>query len=297
MPKDKSFLQQLRYDVATKPSEVNPFQKQLWFDDLPTEIASPLHTVIFSGPPLVTQMMNDPDAVLTPIGLVQDVQLSSQRQLVPLPELGNRYFRHVGGRWNHSATLSRVLSLSGNIIGMMYRWYLGQPDAVFHLNPTAGQLPDPRRPTGSKSLHAMSPDSDLLDYPFGIYVAKMDEEGETISAQYWERCMIASYSDTISGGNAIIMETLQLVITRIIPVENKLPVLDGTPYILSQSAANGAFSDPIDGAAPTLVNPATPNDLQGGFSGNAPVQGPGFDGTPIGGNAQVPEFGGTAGGN
>lgn len=237
MPKSKGFLQQLRYDAAVqKTSQVDPFNKPLWVDDLPTEMASPAFTFIFSGPPLASQMQGDADGVLTPIGLVQDIQLSSQRQLAPLPELGNRHFRHVGGRWNHSASISRVLSLSGNILGMMYRWYIGSAESKWHLPPTSGQG-DTRRGSNTRSLHVVSPDSDLLDYPFGLYVVKLTEEGDFISGQYWERCMISGFTDQIQSAGAIVMESIQLVFSRIVPMDRgSVPQLEGRNFTITGNA-------------------------------------------------------------
>jgi hypothetical protein len=231
---DAELLKSLRYAAATSVSGdtgVNAFEKVIFSDDLPGEIASTQYTFVFSGPPTMDQGTANQGVDLTPVGLVQDLQLAGQRQIAPIAELGNRFYRHVAGRTNHSASMSRVVSKTANVIGMMYAWLLkGNP--VFHQPPTAHQPPllDKDGNELQYSLHVPSLDSDLLDIPFGLYVVKLTENGDLISAAYWERCLIAGYTEMVQSGQVMVMEQIQLVMSRVLPAPNLIGPLNEHSY-------------------------------------------------------------------
>lgn len=215
-----NFIGQLRYNATTGVGQVDPFNQVIWQDELPADMPSGQYTFVFSGPPVADQALGSTD-LLTPIGLVQDIQYSAQRQITPVSELGNRYYRHVGGRWNHSATLNRITSKEGNIIGMFYRWAFAQGVRTM-LSPTHGDSPLSNK--SSQNLHAVAVESDLLNIPFGLYLVELTENLEFISAGYWEKCMIAGYSKTIQSQQATILESVQIVMARSIPAGMKLAV-------------------------------------------------------------------------
>lgn len=270
---DAEFLKSLRYAAATSVAKgndgVDAFNKVIFSDDLPGEIATTQHCFIFSGPPRMEHGTANHGIDLTPVGLVTDLQLAGQRQIAPIAELGNRFYRHVAGRTNHSASMGRVLSKSANIIGMMYVWLLkGNP--VFHQEPTRNQQPfkDASGKEANYSLHALSLDSDMLDIPFGLYVVKTNEDGTFMSACYWENCMIAGYTEQISTGQVMVMEQIQIVMSRVLPAPNLIG--DGYQQHSFQLGGNFTGSGAADvnldptvsagGSAPTLPRPSLVDD-------------------------------------
>lgn len=214
---EKSFLDVLRYQAAQSHLDVDAFNKVIYEDVLPCEVPSPAHTFIFSGPPVASYAMQNPH-LLTPIGLVQDVQYGFQRPMAPLPELGNKYQRFAGGRWNHSVNLSRVMSMQANIIGMLYAWVIKGDGFVqsFIVHPSGEQ---------ASNLQMVTVDSEITNIPFGLYKVKTTEDGRPVSAVFWERAMIAGGSEAEQAGQAYIMESLQLVFSRSVPV----PTILATP--------------------------------------------------------------------
>lgn len=239
---DKDFLKEMRYRSQGLSSQ-NPFDQAIYHDDLPHEMASPMHTFVYSGPPLY-KMVESNNGLLSPVGLVQDLQYSGQKQISPAPELGNRFMRHAPGRPSHSATITRLLSKSANLAGMLYRWYLkSQGDNFF----VPGNIHQPNSEVAEDlggSFQIVTLDSDIFDIPFGLLVVRMTENGEHISANYWERCLVAGMSETISAGQVVIMENIQLVFSQNRPAD---------PRVVNYSSTRGSsrISEGRTGSSPT----------------------------------------------
>lgn len=257
------FLAQLRYEAMQGVGLVDPFNRTVWQDELPDELPSSQHTFIFSGPPLASYALAHTD-LLTPIGLIQDVQHNAQRQISPIAEMGNFYHRHVPGRWNHSAMINRILSKDANILGACYRWAL-KLDVSLILPVSA--LDFAPSSVDSFSLQAVSIDSELLNLPFGIYVVKLTENGDFISASFWERCLVAGYTEAIQSGQVTLMESMQVVMGRKIAARNALPPALFTGYELEEG--NDLISD--SGGAPVVQANSRP---QNGLLDIAPVRPP-----------------------
>lgn len=206
----------------------DPYERAIWRDDLPGEIAQSQFTFVFSGPPLLSEARKDYRR-LTPIGLLQGIQMGTQRQLTPIPELGNKSIKHVGGRNNHSVTLTRVLSRSGNLLGMLYRWLLMQ-DPAFHVVPNRDQIKviDDSGREEDLSYHLVTPDSDVVDYPFGLYLVLLTADLQPISAEFYEHCMYAGGGKSADAGQNVVIESLQIVCRKIVPA---------SPTIMPLSAA------------------------------------------------------------
>lgn len=254
MAQIENLIGQLRYAASTGVRDVRPFDQVVWHDELPSDMPSGQYTFVFSGPPVADQALINSD-LLTPIGLVTDIQYNAQRQITPLAELGNRYYRHVGGRWSHSATLNRIVSREGNIIGMFYRWALAQGVSV---RLEAGHEDSRISEVAGINLQQVAVESDLLSIPFGLYVVELTENSDFISAAYWEKCMIAGYGKTIQSGQATILESVQLVMARSIPAG--MQVSGGTFVGFDLQSGNERVvnnSGVPTAAAPTPAAPAS----------------------------------------
>lgn len=234
----------MRYLASLGLDSQNPFSKVIHNDDLPRDMASPMHTFVFSGPPTYGLAEQNQATQLRPVGLVQDLQYSGQKQISPVPELGNRFMRHVPGRPSHSATLSRLISKSANLAGMLYQWYIPENNGSLF---AAGNHKQPLSevPAFQKSsLQVVTLDSDIFDIPFGLLVVKMTEDGRPISANYWERCLVAGVSETISSGQVVIMENVQIVFSRNHPANPDMVRYDTTK---TYDIASSQVSDGLRG--------------------------------------------------
>lgn len=230
-----NFLNQLRYDAMRSISDANPFEKAVWKDELPQELAQPGYTFLFSGPPTVPAAL-ELQKFITPIGMITSVNPTSSRQLQGIKELGNRYTRYVGGAFQHAVTLNRVLGRDANLVGMLYRWAYNL-DSKYHSDPAGGQW---------TYRQMVGLDSDLLNVPFGLYLVMMTENLEPISAEYWERCMIGQHAKPISTDQIIIMEYCQIAFSRIVPMKNMVIAVGGE-QAFNVGANNDAIDSPTQG--------------------------------------------------
>lgn len=225
-----NFLNRLRYESMRSLSDADPFNRAVWKDELPQELAQPGYTFLFSGPPTVPAAL-ELQNFITPIGMITSVNPTSSRQLQGIKELGNRYSRYVGGPFQHAVSLNRVLGRDANLVGMLYRWAYNL-DSRYHSDPAAGQY---------TYRQMVGLDSDLMNVPFGLYLVMMTENLEPISAEYWERCMIGQYAKPISSDQIIIMEFCQIAFSRIVPMKNMLIAVGG-----DSSFSIGGDNDPVD---------------------------------------------------
>lgn len=252
------FVNLLRYRAARSidgsgaGEAPDPYNRSIWRDDLPGEIAQSQYTFVFSGPPLLAEARKDARK-LTPVGLLQGMQMGTQRQMTPIPELGNKRIRHVGGRNNHSITLTRVLSRSGNLLGMLYRWLL-MSDPQFHVVPNRDQvrMTDDNGREEELSYHVVTPDSDIIDYPFGLYLVVLTADLLPISAEFYEHCMYAGGGKSIDAGQNVVIESLQIVCGKIVPAS---PTIMPTAQVQAFSIEPGNGVDENIGGAPVLPPP------------------------------------------
>lgn len=227
------FWESLRYDSKQSYPDVAPFSDAVWKDELPLEYPTGQFTFLFAGPPKYA-LMKQNAKLLTPLGLVQDISYQAQRQLAPIPEIGNRYFRHIGGRWSHMANITRIMSLEGNLAGMLYRWVERQNDQ-YVVKATPEQ--------SDRRKHIVTVESDMLNMPFGILVVRGNELGQAVSATYWEKCMIASMGEQISSGQVIITESVQIVMARTVAADH-----DGINYLAPLAPGSFNRSASVDSA-------------------------------------------------
>jgi hypothetical protein len=206
----------VRNDVA------DSFNQAVYHDDLPGEIASPIHTFLMSGPPNAATILEQPDGIdmLTPIGLLQDVSVSAQRTLTPATELGVKYHRPIPGRFVHSVNIQRVLSWSANLVGMLYRWAVNNPEIQYAFAPHEGQ--STHLANVRVSLQLVGLESDLIELPFGLYLVDMTESAEFISSTYLERCMIGGYSKGANVNGTFTLENVSCMYMRPVPMKNVL---------------------------------------------------------------------------
>lgn len=233
-------LEDLRYKAFQRAGGPNSaFDQVVWKDELPSELPTTPHTFLFSGPPLHT--LADADT-LTPIGMVQDVTYNAQRQIAQIAELGNRYYRIVGGRWNHAVSIQRIMSKQANLVGALYRWHLRKiknGDGSLLFDPTADQPELEDEGTDQKQLlsfQAMSLDSDLLNIPLGLFLVHLTEQGEQIAAEYWEHAMIVQFGKAIPVGQVTVTESCQLLFSRAVPMKQIVSPYSATDFTLSSGS-------------------------------------------------------------
>lgn len=216
-------------------------------------LASPDHTFICAGPPLLRLVPYYPVA---PIGLLNGFMETNQRPSMAVTEFGANYRQTLSGVASHSLTLQRVTGLYASLIGALYAWL--PKDVVFDLEPNA---------TGGQAGQKVSFTSDLLHVPFGLYMCQTTEGLEFVSATYYENCLLSGRGRSVTAGEAVITENAQITFERDLPAQNLLTKPGTQAYTLPAAAdPRPAALNGHEVELPTLPTPRLP---QGGVQPNA----------------------------
>lgn len=225
----KETLNKFRYAIATQVGDLDPYHKSIGFDDLPGEFAASEFTILFSGPPTVA-MAKKNEKLLYPIGLVQDLSYNGQRNITPIPELGNKSYRYVPGRIIHAANIGRLLAReSGSILYACYAWL----DRLLKDKGGAqvfANLPPQDNEVSGHGRHWLTLDSDVFNIPTGFLLVVGNQDGEILGKVYWEKCVLPDHMLRVSAGETTISEQISLKMARAVPCGINVDLLGGNPF-------------------------------------------------------------------
>ncbi len=198
--------------------------------------ASGAFTMIAAGPPRLSQIGgaagassslsgSGPANWALPIGVVQNFNLSHNRQFARFWELGSERSYFISGRTQAQAGFGRVLYNGPSLLRMMYSFY---SDAIPPtLIPTFGVDPsiaasvanqhDVKIPPGFENIY-LNLASDLFSQPCGLLVYMKDSNEQTLGAVYLEETYIPSHSIATDAQGVVIQEQVALQPERVVPV-------------------------------------------------------------------------------
>ena len=197
-------------------------------------------TLIVSGPPVIE---NTSDALeLIPVGLVQQAQLSQNKEINQVFEIGGRLPFFVPGRVVVRASLARVLFDGPSLFYALYRSSEGgSPENVSVRVPTIdqfsnepGSLNIPTKPYPAEGSIADAPDaaaadanpgrfwtnlaSSLFNKPIGLGFILFDMAGNPYGGAYLEGCYVQSHTFGVSANQTVLAENVTLTATRLRPL-------------------------------------------------------------------------------
>jgi hypothetical protein len=197
--------------------------------------ASGAFTMIAAGPPRLAILGGSAGAAAAtssgasnwalPIGVVQNFNLSHNRQFARFWELGSERSYFISGRTVAQAGFGRVLYNGPSLLRMMYAFY---NDALAPtLVPTFGI--DPKIPPSVANQHNvkippgfeniyLNLASDLFSQPCGLLVYMKDSNENTLGAVYLEETYIPSHSIATDAQGVVIQEQVSLQPERVVPV-------------------------------------------------------------------------------
>jgi hypothetical protein len=197
--------------------------------------ASGAFTMIAAGPPRLAAIGGATAAsaglssgnsnFALPIGVVQNFNLSHNRQFARFWELGSERSYFISGRTQAQAGFGRVLYNGPSLLRMMYAFY---NDAIPPtLVPTFGVDPsipaavtnqhDVKIPPGFENIY-LNLASDLFSQPCGLLVYMKDSNEQTLGAVYLEETYIPSHSIATDAQGVVIQEQVALQPERVVPV-------------------------------------------------------------------------------
>jgi len=211
--------------------------------------------VIVAGPEkLITGTDSNMDKLI-PIGLVQQAQLSQNKQINQILEIGSSVPIFIPGRVSVNATLSKILFDGPSLAYALYR--SGKADTGDIMVPSEKQSDDPYSIPASPypSDGKVKVDSDtpglfwinlasrMFNKPLGIGFMLYDMEGQAYGGAYLEGCYLRAHNFGISANASVLAENVSLVAQRIRPVKASV-MGDASDFYSRTKDDTGTGTDP-----------------------------------------------------
>ena len=233
---------------VTGISEWNPQDSciERLMDNAAYTSAHPDDTLVLVGP---ARFSNVTDAKkLTAVGMLQQMQISQQRAVQPVQAIGSGRNYFLAGKPSVQFTIGRLFAKGPNIHRALYKNIISN-EQLTGFNPA-----EPAATTAYKD-GVFNLDSELFLVPFGLCLLFRDKSGGSLGNFYVESCMISSYSVGVASGQNVIMENVNGMADRVLPVDMAV-VSDGNATgdffrtdsqqpnaVTITTDSNGAFTD------------------------------------------------------
>lgn len=157
---------------------------------------------------------------LLPIGMVQSMSWSTQKPTQPLMAIGSGRTFFSSGKSQTSWQMSRLMSNGRNLLHVLYHAAKDKGIDVSKFDDPAGVS------NGAQFLTNL--DSELYHIPFGIGMLFRNKVHDWVGAFYGEACMIGSYAVGLNAGSSVVMEQVNGVCDRMLPMS--LASISASPY-------------------------------------------------------------------
>lgn len=162
-----------------------------------------------------------------PIGIVQNFNLSQNKQVARIFELGTDRSYFIPGRTVGQLGLGRVLYHGPSLLRVLYAYYqdLIPSTIVASMFPNVGAaaMPNPHDvviPPGYENFY-MNLASDLFDQPFGMLVVLRDSNQDTYGAFYAEACNVPNHSFSVDSQGVVVQEQVGVQYELLVPVATR----------------------------------------------------------------------------
>ena len=174
----------------------------------------PDDTLVLVGPARWSNVSNetgDSTSKLTAVGMLQQLQVSQQRGVQPVQAIGSGRNYFLAGKPSVNFSIGRLFAKGANLHRALYKNIFPNEN---HL--TFNDKEPAVAPGYSDGVFNM--DSELFLVPFGIAVAFRDKSGGNLGSFYIESCMLSSYQIGIASGSNIVMENVNGMADRLLPI-------------------------------------------------------------------------------
>lgn len=239
--------------MAGKFSEWSPFSRNVQGGLADGQFLNAGHTLIAAGPPRLANIggstatagalaTGKADQIVQPIGVLQNFNLSHNRQFSRIFEIGSERSYFIAGHTVGQLSLARVLYHGPSLLRMLYAYYqdLIPPTIVRPVFANAGAATvanphDVKIPPGYENLF-LNLASDLFAQPFGMLLFVRDSNEDTVGAVYLEACQVPNHTWATDAQGVIIQESAAVQFERVVPVAvAALSLITGA----TQAAATG----------------------------------------------------------
>lgn len=219
-----------------KVSEWKPYERFVQGGLVDGQFLSAAFTMVAAGPPRLANIGGAAGAAATlstsdsgkdwalPIGVVQNIGLSHNRNFSRFWELGSERSYFISGRTTGQVQLSRIMYHGPSLLRMLYGYYqdLIPPTVVpfVFANPGAASIANPhdvKIPPGYENIF-LNLASDLFSQPIGLLMYFRDSNEDTVGAIYMEGCYVPSHQIATDAGGTVIQEAVSIQFERAVPV-------------------------------------------------------------------------------
>jgi len=213
------------------------------------EYVSSESTLVLGGPSRLSMLAAGADAVaaqtsMFPIGLIEQINVTQNKQVQRIYEIGSKRAYFVPGRMMGTLQLNRVLFFGPSLLRMMYAvapyndLRYGTPFRVeggVEAQPTAeyarlfGQNANQRRLAAAPGYGGLPGQenrdffinlaSDLFNVPVGLCVLLKDPKNNPYGAMYLEDVMIESHAIGVQSTNIVMAESVNATFGQVAPVQ------------------------------------------------------------------------------
>ena len=206
--------------------------------------AHPDDTLVLAGPArfgdsgLSTQDFVDR---LLPIGSMMNFTMAANAPVQPLTSIGSGRTFFVRGKGNITFSIGRLFVNGRNLLRVLYTEAIQQGLNIQNMDDPAMAGPS------NTEQYVVNLDSELFYIPFGMACLFRDKARKPIGAFYIELAMLNTYNLGIASGQAMIMENVNGVADRVLPIfpdsQTQTPRAQNAPDIADLNGVVGISDD------------------------------------------------------
>jgi hypothetical protein len=192
-------------------------------------------TLLAAGPPRLANIANlvfvgdqstPSDDIVFPIGVVQNFNLSHNRQFNRMWEIGSERSFFIAGRTVGQLGLSRILYHGPSLLRVLYAYYQDMvpptlvPSVIGAHNIgalTVANAHDVKIPPGFENMY-LNLASDLFNQPIGLMAYFRDSNEDTYGSIYLESCYIPNHTIATDAQGTIMQENAAVQFERAVPI-------------------------------------------------------------------------------
>jgi hypothetical protein len=218
-------------------SEWQPYEKYVQSGMVDGQFLNAAFTLLAAGPPRLANLgigafvgntleLGSSDDIVYPLGVVQNFNLSHNRQFNRIFEIGSERSFFISGRTVGQLGLARVMYWGPSLLRVLYAYYqdlLGAtviPSVIGPENLGVSTVANPHNvkiAPGYENLY-LNLASDLFNQPVGLMAYFRDSNEDTMGSVYLEACYIPNHTIATDAQGTIIQENCAVQFERAVPV-------------------------------------------------------------------------------
>lgn len=218
-------------------SDWSPYSSYVQAGLVDGQYVNAAHTLLAAGPPRIANIGgaasfaqavsgngHQANQIVLPIGIVQNFNVSHNRQFSRIFELGSERSYFISGRTVGQLGLGRIWYHGASLLRILYAYYqdLVTPTAVPAMWPNSGaaSMSNPHDvviPPGYENVF-VNLASDLFAQPVGILMYIRDVNQDSLGAVYFEACYLPNHAITTDSQGVLVQEQVGIQFERAVPV-------------------------------------------------------------------------------